>query len=180
MKAAFGRRADAAALALYRKIVDQARQRAFFEACGVPDTVDGRFDLLVLHLFLVLRRLKGARARTAGFSQALFDVAFEDLDESLRRLGAGDLGVGRRIRDMAEGFYGRVAAYERAVVRGDEDLEACLRRNLFGAGAAEAAQVAALAGYVRREAAGLDGQSIEALMAGQVRFGPPPAGAGHG
>ncbi|MEE8145852.1 MAG: ubiquinol-cytochrome C chaperone family protein, partial [Kiloniellales bacterium] len=96
---------------LYDCIVGQARRPEFFRECGLPDTLDGRFDVLVLHVFLVMHRLKQDRGRTADLSQALFDILFQDMDESLRELGAGDMGIGRRIKAMAEGFYGRVAAY---------------------------------------------------------------------
>ena len=80
---------EESARTLYAQIVAQARQPAFFRDCGLPDTIDGRFDLLVLHVFLVMHRLKQDRADTAELSQALFDVLFQDMDESLRELGAG-------------------------------------------------------------------------------------------
>jgi len=81
---------------LFERIAAQSREPSFYGACGLPDSVDGRFDLLVLHVFLVMHRLKQDHVRTAELSQALFDVLFENMDESLRVLGAGDMGVGRR------------------------------------------------------------------------------------
>lgn len=163
------------ARALYRHIVAQAREPAFFRTCGVPDSVDGRFDLLVLHVFLVMHRLKRDRAETAGLSQALFDVLFENMDESLRQLGAGDVGIGRRIKAMAEGFYGRVLAYERALDDGGGLLEDCVRRNLYGSAEPAPEQLAALARYMRREADALADQKTARLMAGVLTFGPAPA-----
>ena len=175
------------ARALFRQIAAQARQPAFFRGCGVPDSVDGRFDLLVLHVFLVMHRLKRERARTAGLSQALFDVLFENMDESLRQLGAGDMGVGRRIKAMAEGFYGRILAYERALEddsgghggHGGKEgrgglLEDCLCRNLYGGAEPAPGQLAALSAYVRREADALAAQETGRLMAGELAFGPAP------
>lgn len=162
------------ARALYGAIVAQARQPAFFRDCGLPDTLDGRFDLLVLHVFLVLHRLKRERAQTAELSQALFDLMFQNMDESLREMGAGDMGVGRRIKAMAEGFYGRSLAYERALAEGEAALEDCVRRNLYGAGEPSPAQVAAVAGYIGREVAALDAQDLAHLAAGRVVFGPAP------
>jgi cytochrome b pre-mRNA-processing protein 3 len=159
---------------LYAGIVEQARQPEFFVACGLPDTVDGRFDLLVLHVFLVMHRLKQDRVETAELSQALFDILFQDMDESLRELGAGDMGVGRRIKAMAEGFYGRVLAYERALEQGGEALEQCVRRNLYGAVDAGPGQVRAVADYIGREVAALATQDLARLAQGEVAFGPAP------
>ena len=168
-----GPREDAARR-LFAGIVAQARQPAFFRDCGLPDTLDGRFDVLVLHVFLVMHRLKSDREETAELSQALFDVLFQNMDEGLRKLGAGDLGVGHRIKTMAEGFYGRVLAYERALADGGAALEDCVRRNLLGGGAASEAQVAALARYIRREVATLGAQDVARLARGEVTFGPAP------
>ncbi len=178
---------EEAAESLYRQIVAQARRPGFFRDCGLPDTLDGRFDLLVLHVFLVMHRLKRDQAQTAGLSQALFDVLFRDMDQSLRELGAGDVGIGRRVRRMAEAFYGRVAAYEQGLTASGEGLaggglEGAVERNLFGHGPAEPAQVdaqvdaqvAALAGYIRREAAALERQETAALLRGEVIFGAAP------
>ena len=162
------------ARALYQNIVEQTRQPAFFRHCGVPDSLDGRFDLLVLHVFLVLHRLKRDRAQTTDLAQALFDVLFRDMDASLRELGAGDIGIGRRIKKMMEGFYGRVAAYEPALEAPGQALEEALARNLFGRHDADPAGLAALAGYVRREAAALGRQETAALLGGEVAFGPAP------
>lgn len=178
MRRLFGsNRQEAPAERLYARIVEQAREPAFFTACGLPDSVDGRFDLLVLHVFLVMHRLKREGAETAALSQALFDTLFQDLDESLRRMGAGDMGVGRRIKTMAEGFYGRILAYERALEEGGEALEDCIRRNLYGGGGSGEPgpdQVAAVTRYVEREAAALAAQEAARLATGEVDFGPAP------
>ncbi|HEX9767993.1 MAG TPA: ubiquinol-cytochrome C chaperone family protein [Kiloniellales bacterium] len=168
------------ARALYAGIVAQARRPEFFIACGVPDTVDGRFDLLVLHVFLVMHRLKQDRAATADLSQALVDVFFQDLDESLRELGAGDMGIGRRIKAMAEGFYGRTLAYERSLEQGADALEVCVRRNLYGAGESGPEQLRAVALYITDEVAALAVQDLACLSRGEVLFGPPPQPAPAG
>src|SRR5450432_1255254 len=122
-----------AALGLHAGIVEQARQPAFCVRWGVPDTLDGRFELLALHGFLVLNRLKPERPRSAALAQALFDVIFADLDRALRELGVGDLAVGRQVKTMATAFYGRIAAYETGLGAADTaPLGAALRRNLYG------------------------------------------------
>ena len=171
---------DEFARVLYARIVAQARRPEFFLDCGLPDTVDGRFDLLVLHVFLVMHRLKQDRADTAELSQALFDVLFQDMDESLRELGAGDIGIGRRIKAMAEGFYGRTLAYERALEEGGDALEQCVRRNLYAATDADSAQARALARYIEREVAALAAQDLARLTKGEVEFGPAPQLAERG
>lgn len=161
----------AAALAAYRGIVERSRDPAFYVGWGVPDTLDGRFEVLALHVFLVLNRLKRESDTAASFAQELFDTMFADLDGALREMGAGDLGVGRRVQAMARGLYGRIAAYERGLA--DETaMLAALRRNLFGTITASEAQLAAFDAYARRQAAALAAQPTAALLAGTVAFAP--------
>src|SRR5579862_8365539 len=99
----------------YGRIVEHARQPGFFIDGGVPDTVDGRFELICLHAFLYLHRLKRESKRAAPLGQRFFDTMFADFDRSLREMGTGDLSVGREVKRMAEAFYGRVAAYEQGL-----------------------------------------------------------------
>lgn len=163
------------AMSLYRAAVGQARRPDFYVGFGVPDTVDGRFELVALHVFLVLQRLKGGGGAADRLGQALFDLMFADMDENLREMGAGDLGVGPRVKTMARAFYGRVAAYEGGLVPGDESLGAALRRNLYGTVRSPAdASVAAMADYLRRGAALLASAALEDLLAGRVIFPAPP------
>lgn len=111
--------APSRAIGLYRAIVIQARQTVFYSVHGVPDSVDGRYEMIALHVFLVLQQLKASGE--GGLAQDLFDTMFADMDQSLREMGAGDLGVGRRVRAMAEGLYGRIAAYEAGLAGNDEN-----------------------------------------------------------
>ncbi len=143
------------ARALYERVVAQARQPGFYRDCGVPDSVDGRFELIALHIFLVLRRLKADTGDGGELGQALIDVMFQDMDQSLRELGAGDLGVGPRVKRMAQGLFGRIAAYEDGLCGPPANLEAALRRNLYGTVTAEPNQVLAMAGYLRATAEAL-------------------------
>ena len=160
---------------VYEGIVRQARQPAFYAACGVPDSIDGRFELVALHAFLVLRRLKRCGGEGADLAQALVDTLIRDLDRSLREMGVGDLGVSRRIKTMARGFYGRIAAYEAGLDGPDDMLRAALTRNLYGtANEAPTPSVTAMIAYMRQEAVGLDKQELASLMAGTVAFGAPP------
>jgi cytochrome b pre-mRNA-processing protein 3 len=164
---------DAAALA-YASVVAQARRRDFFTGCGVPDTIDGRFELICLHGFLYLHRLKTERPGSAALAQDFFDLMFADLDRSLREMGAGDLSVGREVKQMAQSFYGRIAAYERGLAGADGELAAALARNLYGTAAASPDTLSAVAAYLRREADALRAQPSAELLAGRVRFGAPP------
>jgi cytochrome b pre-mRNA-processing protein 3 len=162
--------------ALYRCIVEQARRPAFFTDAGVPDTVEGRFELIALHAFLVMRRLADGGAGMADFNQRLFDFMFADIDRSLRELGVGDLGVGKQVKDMAQHFYGRVAAYEAGLAAADPAvLRDALDRNLFGSTLPDPIAVARMAAYLRQEADRLDGVPLTGLLAGEVAFGVLPA-----
>ena len=166
----------AASLA-YRRVVEQARQPAFFVECGVPDTVDGRFELICLHAFLYLHRLKRERPRAAALGQRFFDTMFADFDRSLREMGTGDLSVGREVKRMAAAFYGRIAAYEEGLAAGDASLTPALARNLYGTALPPAASLRAMADYVRRAAASLNRQTATELLAGNISFGQPPDAA---
>ena len=172
------RNSENQARSLYLAIVDQARAPDFYRDRGVPDSVDGRFELVALHAFLVLHRLKRDHDRTAELAQQLFDILFRDMDASLRELGVGDLGVGPRIKVMAKGLYGRIAAYEAGLdawpEEGPEPLIEALRRNLYGTVGPSLADLGAVADYVRREAANLGAQETDALVEGRVTFGTPP------
>ncbi len=168
-------RVATAAATAYRRVVEQARLPAFFAECGVPDTVDGRFELICLHAFLYLHRLKRERPRAASLAQQFFDMMFADFDRSLREMGTGDLSVGREVKRMASAFYGRIAAYEQGLEASDAVLAPALARNLYGTAPPAAAGLAAMAAYVRREAASLDRQAAAELLAGQIAFGRPPS-----
>jgi len=164
---------EAAALA-YQRIVAQSRQPGFFTACGVPDTLDGRFELICLHAFLYLHRLRREAKAGASLGQQFCEAMFTDFDRSLREIGVGDLSVGREIKRMAEAFYGRVAAYDRALSGNEAELEPALERNLFGTVAPAPAQLTAMAGYLRREARRLEHLPAVDLLAGRPVFGGPP------
>jgi cytochrome b pre-mRNA-processing protein 3 len=112
---------------LYAGIVARAREPVFYSELEVPDTVDGRFELVALHAFLVLQRLKAERAAAKALAQAVFDLMFADFDRALREMGTGDLSVGKEVRRMAEAFYGRVAAYERALADARAQAQATMK-----------------------------------------------------
>src|SRR6202166_2603913 len=119
---------------LYGRIVAQARAAPFYLIGGVPDTVNGRFEMVVLHTVLVLRRLESEPDPVRALGQALFDRFCGDMDGSLREMGVGDLAVPDKMRKIGEAFYGRQAVYAAALAARDpEPLIAALARNVFGA-----------------------------------------------
>jgi cytochrome b pre-mRNA-processing protein 3 len=163
--------AQPAAAALYAAAVAAGRAPAFYVTLGVPDTLDGRFDLVGLHAFLLIRRLSHEPPPGPALAQAVFDAMFQDMDHNLRELGVGDLSLPRKVRQMWEAFHGRAAAYEAAL--GDPDsatLAAALARNVWRSAAAPGA--VALAGVVRRQAAHLAAQPLGAFSAGTAGFLP--------
>jgi len=158
---------------LYGALVERSRSPVFFTACGVPDTFDGRFEMVALHAFLLLHRLKREKGPAADLAQAVFDTMFQDFDRVLREIGVGDLGVGRQVKRMAQGVYGRIVSYERGLAS-ETELSAALRRNLYGTTNPEEAQLVRVAAYLRASAAVLAALPDESLLAGQVAFAALP------
>jgi cytochrome b pre-mRNA-processing protein 3 len=160
--------------AIYGMIVTQAREPLFYRDLGVPDTVNGRFDLLVLHLWMVLRRMRPMEDG-AGLSQALFDRFCEDMDGNLREMGVGDLTVPKRMQAFGEAFYGRSAAYDLALAAGREPLAQALCKNILnGEAIGKARQLAVYAEAALADLAGLDDST---LLGGSWKF-PSPAQMG--
>jgi cytochrome b pre-mRNA-processing protein 3 len=171
---------DVAAL-LYGHAVAQARDPDFYAAGGVPDTLDGRFDMVCLHVFLLLHRLKRDGTAGGALGQRLFDRMFADLEMNMRELGVSDYGIGHRMKAMAAAFYGRIAAYEEGLAGGEAALRQALGRNLFGTAQADEATLDRMARYVAAVAAALDAQDSGSLAAGSVAFPHGQAeAAGHG
>ena len=155
---------------LYQRIAAAARQPVLYLNLGVPDTVEGRFEAIVLHLTLSPRRLRQLPPPAEAVAQDLVDCFFRHLDASLRELGVGDAGVPRRMKSLGAAFNGRSQAYDAALDEPDDEaLASALARNVIGA--SEPARD--LAAYVRRCEAALAPVTLDALLAD----GPPlPAG----
>jgi len=153
---------------IYSAIVTAARQPHFYAEWGVPDTIDGRFDMIVLHLFLVLDRLRTGRDYE-DVSQDLTDYFYKDMDRSLREMGVGDLSVGKKVRKMAEACYGRLMAYGKAMALEDNELELALVRNVYaGDGSVRGAKE--LAAWMRKAHAMLREQPAERIAAGVIQW----------
>jgi len=163
---------------LYGAIVAQAREPRLYQDYAVPDTALGRFDMVLLHVVLVLRRLREGGKRDRAHAQALFDAFCRDMDHNLREMGISDQGLPRHMRRVGEAFYGRAQAYETALAADDDArLHEALARNVFADAGAQAALpdtvVAALSTYVRQAAAALAAQPLEAFARGSVNFPQP-------
>jgi cytochrome b pre-mRNA-processing protein 3 len=172
------RRHERTGFELYGAAVAAARNPFLYREIGVPDTLDGRFDLVGLHAFLLIRRLQSLPPPGPALAQAVFDAMFHDMDLNLREMGVGDLSVGRKVRDMWEAFHGRASAYQAALAAGDlAALAEALRRNVWR-GAADA-PAEALAALAVAQDAHLARQDLAALARGIVDFRPPemPAAA---
>ena len=177
LKRIFSRRSlEAPAHALYERVILQSRQQPFYTILGVPDTTDGRFELLLLHMALLMRRLRQEREAGAELRQALFDTLIFDLDQSLRESGVGDLKVGPKLKVMGEAYYGRSKAYDDGLNNLENtELKAALTRNLYGTVAAPSpVAVESIANYMRSVMRNLNGQSGRDLRAGRIELAQVP------
>jgi cytochrome b pre-mRNA-processing protein 3 len=152
---------------IYGMIVTQAREPLFYRDLGVPDSVNGRFDLLVLHLWMILRRLRSVPGGTE-LSQALFDGFCDDMDANLREMGVGDLAVPKRMRGFGEAFYGRVAAYDLALTDSVEALAGAICKNILNGQHLENAR--RLATYAQDATAMLAALDDASLLSASWRF----------
>ena len=159
---------------IYGMIVTQAREPLFYRDLAVPDTVNGRFDLLLMHLWIVLRRLRPLEGGTE-LSQALFDQFCADMDANLREMAVGDLAVPKRMRTIGEAFYGRMAAYDLALSEGAEALAQALCRNILDGQHIE--QARRLSAYAQAAITSLAARDDQTLLSGSWSFPAPIAEA---
>jgi cytochrome b pre-mRNA-processing protein 3 len=164
----FGRKKLDPSDALYASIVAAARQEKFYANWLVPDTLDGRFEMMVLHVFLVLDRLRGFGSEADVLRQALTDRFFAEMDSALREVGVGDISVGKKVRKMAEAFYGRATAYTGGLAKDEQVLAEALKRNIFPEG--DATHVNKLAKWTSNARDVLSHLEYVDIAAGRVRF----------
>jgi cytochrome b pre-mRNA-processing protein 3 len=172
---------------LHGKIVAASRRPALYVELGAPDSYDGRFEMVTLFAGLVLRRLTKLPGIGAELADELVDSVFQHFEVALREIGIGDVGVPKRLKRMAEAFYGRNRAYGRGLDEPDWDgLAQALARNVYGVGdVALAPNACRLAQLVRATAEALDRTPLETFARGEVEF-PDPTQAlaaiegGHG
>ncbi|MDI4664361.1 ubiquinol-cytochrome C chaperone [Xanthobacter autotrophicus] len=161
---------------LYGAIVAQSRRADFYTDFGVPDTLEGRFEMVVLHTVLACHRLKGGDTLERSLSQDIFDAFAADMDATMRELGVGDLTVPKKMKKVGEAFFGRAAAYDAALAHADDAaLVQALSRNILSTGEAPPSpEAVALAAYVRAAVAKLRATPTEILARGVLDL-PDPA-----
>jgi cytochrome b pre-mRNA-processing protein 3 len=165
-------RHERAGFELYGAAVAAGREPYFYAQLGVPDTLDGRFDMVGLHVYLLIRALRRLPPPGADLAQSVFDAMFSDMDINLREMGVGDMSVGKKVKKMWEAFHGRADAYEQALAAPDPAaLAAALARNVWR-GAAPGPAAATLARVASAQDAFLATQPLAALAAGRAAFLP--------
>ncbi|MBU2580121.1 MAG: ubiquinol-cytochrome C chaperone [Alphaproteobacteria bacterium] len=166
---------------LYEAIVTQARNPAFYSDHGVPDTLEGRYEMVVAHLVLVIERLRAQGDTSELLSRALVERFVTDMDDSMRELGVGDTSVAKKVKGAAAGLVERTAAYRKELKAGPEHLAAEIRRNIEGNVEAPAANPAAIpprdadliiARYLYRSAEALARRPIQDILSGKPLFEP--------
>lgn len=157
---------------LFNSVHKQSRDAAFYEELGVPDTTEGRFSILTLHMFIVMHRLQKI-AHGEELSQSLFDIAFEDIDRGYREIGIGDMGIPKRMKKLMLGFNGAIHAYEQGV-NDKAALKEALRRNVFTAYVGEEDELSkpldSLADYTIDNIEYLQSQDETSIMNGEINF----------
>ncbi len=155
---------------IYGAIVTQARRQDFYAKLGIPDTPTGRYEMVVLHLFLALERLRTLGAPAGTLDRALIEAFVTDMDDSLREMGTGDVAVAKKVRRAAAGLFERSKAYREALAADDpEELVRLLARHGL-VGDADETSRRALASYVRAAAACLADQDDATVLAGCIAF----------
>ena len=171
------RRADPhlrSAARLRDAITARAREPVFYQHFGISDTIDGRFDLLALHCFLVMQGLSRQGKAGTQVGTHLATLTFAGFEDALRELGVGDMGLSRRIKAMANAFYGRLHAYAEAG-KEREKLAAAILRNLYRGDAGHEREADRLADYALQALGRLaDDAQAAKLMDGIADFGPAP------
>ncbi len=158
---------------LYRRAVAQARRPEFYTLCRVPDTIEGRFELVTLHVLLLWRWLQRRPRAEDALAQAVVDAFFTDLDRNLREMGVGDLSVGKHVKRIARSFLARTRDLQAALDAGDAAaVAAILARNLEEDGRPPA-DAAALARYALEQDAALAAATAGDPATASVPFAPP-------
>ena len=154
----------------YVALVTQARTPAFYADLLVPDSLDGRFELMVLHVYALTRALDGRSEAAATLARQVLEAMIDDMDRTLREIGVGDMSVGRKVKQMAAAFYGRSAAYDAA--RDDEGraLEDAIVRNVYAGVAPAGDGPRRLAAYLTAMIARIAESDDLAIAEGRISY----------
>lgn len=161
---------------VYAAALSRARSPQFYTENGVPDSFDGRFEMLVLHVFMVMHKMTAGGAQGQEFNQSLFDVMFADMDQTLREMGIGDMGIPKHMKRMMKGFNGRIHTYRECVETDGAISEDVLARNLYGTVERPSpAHLRQMKDYIAACLARLDKAEISDISSGHVEFAALPA-----
>ena len=170
----FSNRQSPVARKVYDQVISQSRKVVFYENDRVEDSVSGRFDMIVFHAFLLLHRLKREGETGKAFGQEVFDIFIEDMDRSLREMGVGYQAVPKRMKNMGEAFYGRIAAYDAAAESKDESAMAeAIERNLLTEHERASSLSALFAAYSFACIEALDDYSLYEIQSSGIPFANP-------
>lgn len=158
---------------IYHSAVVRAREPLFYNSFGVSDSLDGRFDMISIHVFLILHRLKGGSRGARRLGQNIFDIMFSDMDRSLREIGVGDLSVGRKVKAMAKALNGRIANYDKGLHQ-LSSLEDALVRNLYRGQKTHDRILSSMSQYMRDTSTFLSQQDESDILKGHIGWGPLP------
>ncbi|RED53368.1 ubiquinol-cytochrome C chaperone family protein [Aestuariispira insulae] len=155
---------------LYQDVVEQARQVAFYRDYGVADSVDGRFDMIAIHLFLLLERLREEKT-IRPVTQALVNLVISDMDSSLREMGASDMSVGKKVQKMARALYGRIEAYQTAYEENDDSMLAdAVLRNVYRREEGDRAGAEAISSYMKAQSRHLSQLPLDGFAKGEIGY----------
>ncbi len=158
---------------IYGAVVTQARQPALYTLFGVPDSIVGRYEMVAMHLALVLERLGAEGTTDEELRRTLVEAFVTNMDDSMRELGFGDAAVPKNVKKAAAGLYARAVDYRTALLEpNDAALSGAIGKHLYegATGEAETQSASKLAAYARRIAADLARQETDALRGGRVTF----------
>lgn len=170
----FRRKAPDPVELLYPKIVEKARQPAFYLDCAVPDTVEGRFEMILLHLAVVFQRFRNGDEAEKAVAQTVVEAFFNDMDRSLREMGIGDTSVPKKMKKLGQAYNGRLMAYHRAIdARDADDFARIVIRNVMAQDdgtetEAQRAGAAEIAAYAMATVDRLAEASIRNLIDGDI------------
>lgn len=161
---------------IFNAIIEQSRTVDFYEYFAVEDSLDGRFDLMTINMAIVLDKLDLHKDEKSvfNFKRILQEIMFDNLDLTLREIGVGDLGVGKKIKVMAEAFYGRMVAYQ-DLFKGKDlaEMSDTLRRNLYREKTIDEEILKKMVSYVYEQHELINKQDIETILDGHIVFQVP-------
>ena len=164
---------------LYLTAVDQSRTPALYTDYGVPDTVDGRFDMIIVHIMLLIRRLRGGGEGAEAISQNVLNLMFADMDRNFREMGIADISIGKHVKRTAKAFYGRAEVLEKGLDAGRPALLDAVQETIYPAIKETDQGASELTDYIVAVDTHLRTQSVDEILTGNVSYPSPTAAVTH-